>query len=126
MPSARTTSSAIAMPSVGFEKRLGLLEDQVKFIMNKLTVIDVKLANVHQTSSVLLDLEPLKVRIKRLIRKGESVSIDDLVNSRELKSYKWNMLEKALLDLVDDEVFDVAEGRSKKKLAGNIGRLIRR
>jgi hypothetical protein len=119
-------SISVTVPSTGLENRINLLEDQVKFIMTKLDAVDVRLASLVPTITSLKDISTIKMGIKRLIPPGESMTIDELIKSKELQNVEWRILEKTLLDLVDDEVFDVSAGKSKKKIAGNIGRLIRR
>lgn len=121
-------SPAVALPTsaAGLEQRVNLLENQIQFIMKKLSAIDVKLASNTQMTADLSDLSPIKGYIKRLIPKGRSMTIDEIALSDGLRNYEWLVIEKALIDLIDDEIFDASESNSSRKIAGNIGRIMRR
>lgn len=114
--------------SGSLEKRVGLLEEQVKFLMSKLGGVEVKLAK--DVSSDLFErnneLNNIKNIIKNKIVPGESMTVDELVKIKEIQSFSLSLIDRAVNDLIDDEVFDASEGYSKKKLGGNIGLLIRR
>lgn len=94
--------------------------------MKKLSAIDVRLASNTQMTADLADLSPIKGHIKRLIPQGRSMTIDEIAHSDGLRNYEWAAIEKALIDLIDDEIFDATESKSSKKIAGNIGRIMRR
>jgi len=112
--------------STSVEQRLDLLEGQIKYIMDKLKVLDSKLVDFKPSTSDSMSNYSIKNEVKQLISPGESLSIDEIRNSRKLRNVDWRSLEKILIEMVDEEIFDVSEGRSKYKLDRNIGRLIRR
>ncbi len=110
------------------EKRIGLLEEQVKFLMSKIGGVEIKLAkdvspDLFGRTNELINIKNI---IKTKIFPGESMTVDELVKIKELRNFSLNILERAVNDLIDDEVFDASEGYSKKKIGGNIGLLIRR
>ena len=114
--------------TVKLEKRINLLEQQVKFLMSKVDGIEVDLA--ERRSSKLIgggySISNIQNVIKSNVLPGDSISIDEIISITELQQYPINLIEKAIIDLIDDEIFDVSEGRSIQKIHGNIGRLIRR
>lgn len=107
------------------ELRLSDLENQVRYILSKLGTLELKsvaskpLVNGQQ-------LEEVKRLLKEFIPPSTSRTVDEITSVPALQHFPIAVIEQALLDLIDDEVFDVSEGASKLKLAGNIGRLIRR
>ena len=108
--------------------RVKLLEDQVRFLMSKIDSVEIKIANLKTSNLIGTDTESLEIKniIKSKILPGNSIAIDDLLDTRKLKKYSFEQIEKAIIDLIDDEIFDVSEGSSRTKIEGNIGRLIRR
>ena len=108
--------------------RVKLLEDQVRFLMSKIDSVEIKIANLKTSNLIGTDTDSLEIKniIKSKILPGNSIAIDDLLDTRKLKKYSFEQIEKAIIDLIDDEIFDVSEGSSKIKIEGNIGRLIRR
>ncbi|MHA1449148.1 MAG: C2H2-type zinc finger protein [Candidatus Hodarchaeales archaeon] len=120
------SSKSAYQPASDYEHRIELLENQVKFIMEKLNAIDIRLSSSEPVNLEIADLRPVKKRVKQLISRGESMILDTLMKDKKMKDFRWNIVEKALLELIDDEEFDVAEGNSRIKIAGNIARLIRR
>ncbi|MCH8908545.1 MAG: hypothetical protein IH840_15770 [Candidatus Heimdallarchaeota archaeon] len=66
----------------------------------------------------------IRAYLLREISKGRSVQIDQLANA--LKRYDWEMIENTITDLIDEEIFDISESSSKKKILGRYGMLIRR
>jgi len=112
--------------SAQIEKRVSLLEEQIRFIMNKLTAIDLKLSQGVPSKVSPSNLNLIKKELMKLIPRGQSMTIDKIASSLKFPETEWKTIEQAIIDLVDDEVFDVSEGRSHRKVAGNIGRLIRR
>ena len=81
-------------------------------------------AKSHEISTA--DLNPVKAILKQMIPTGNSIGIDELSKSDYLQEYNWKLVEKAIIELVDEEILDVSEGSSSKKIAGYIGRVIRR
>lgn len=108
--------------------RVKLLEDQVRFLMSKIDSVEIKIANLKTSNLIGTETDSLEIKniIKSKILPGNSIAIDDLLDTRKLKKYSFEQIEKAIIDLIDDEIFDVSEGSSKTKIEGNIGRLIRR
>jgi len=110
------------------EERLNLLENQVKFLMLKVGSIEAKLgqekkSTLEKTTSMLSNI---KETIVSIIPPGNSMTIDELITHKNLKNISKNVLEQAVNDLIDEEIFDTSEGYSNQKLEGNIGRIIRR
>jgi len=101
------------------DDRVSRLERQMKIILEKNESDQDFQVDQNEVSKI-------KQIIYGLIQPGASRTIDEIVNNDIMRTKKWHNIERALLDLIDDEVFDVSEGNSKKKLTGNIGRLIRR
>jgi len=107
------------------ETRLSELEKQVRFIMEKLSTVEIRMAGpVEALEST--KIQPLKKLILRLIPQGTVISTDEIRAKKDFQNYQSKDLERALLELVDEEYFDVAEGKSRWTLSGNIGLLIRR
>lgn len=71
-------------------------------------------------------VEEVKPLIVGLFPPGTSRTLDEIERDPALAAYPWGVLAAALTALVDDEVFDVSEGKSTRKLNDTIGRLIRR
>ena len=110
------------------EKRVGSLEEQVKFLMSKIGGVEVKLAK-DRTSMVIgvsNNLINIKDIIKSKIIPGDSITVDELIKIKELQKFSLTLIEQAVNDLIDDEIFDASEGYSTQKIGGNIGLLIRR
>ena len=109
-------------------KRIDLLENQIKYIMSKIGSIDIILAKDRTDELVgggFKIAEIQNIIISKILPR-DSISIDELISLHELDKYPKNLIEKAIINLIDDEIFDVSEGRSIQKILGNIGRLIRR
>ena len=108
--------------------RVKLLEEQVKFLMSEITVskISVMKEGNGDILTVTTDLSEIKKFIKSLISPGESITIDDLIEINEIQKIPLITLKHSIYDLIDDNVFDVAEGNSRQKIGGKIGVLIRK
>jgi len=124
----KITKSRKVQVSVKLEERVNLLEEQVKFLMSKIDNFDVYLAKERSSKQVgggynIFDVQEI---IKSKALPGDSISIDEIMNIKKLRKYPKNLIEKAIIDLIDDEIFDASEGRSNQKIQGNIARLIRR
>jgi hypothetical protein len=110
------------------EERVNLLEDQVKYLMSKIDNFEVYLAKERSSKQVgggysLSDVQKI---IKSKVPPGNSISIDEVMNIKKLRKYPKSLIEKAIIDLIDDEIFDGSEGRSSQKIQGHIARIIRR
>jgi hypothetical protein len=108
--------------------RVKLLEDQVKFLMSEISVSKVSLTkkNEHDILTVTTDLAEIKKFIKSLLLPGESITVDELIELNEIQKIPLITLKHSIYDLVDENVFDVAEGNSRQKIGGKIGILIRK
>ncbi len=108
--------------------RVKLLEDQVKFLMSEISVskISVMKEDDHDLLTVTTDLAEIKKFIKSLISPGESITIDELIEINEIQKIPLITLKHSIYDLIDENVFDVAEGKSRQKIGGKIGVLIRK
>lgn len=120
--------STVKPRSITVANRLKLVEDQIKFIMIKIDEIDVKLANLSfsDSSNDTRGIIDIKNIIKSNILPGKSITVDDLLSFKGLNKFTKDLIYTALIDLVDEEIFDVSEGNSRNKIQGYIGRLIRR
>ena len=114
--------------SAKLEERINLLEEQVKFLMSKIDNFEVYLAKDRSSKLVGggYNISDVQLIIKSKVFPGDSISIDEIMNLKKLKKYPKNLIEKAIIDLIDDEIFDGSDGRSIQKIHGNIARLIRR
>lgn len=108
--------------------RVKLLEDQVKFLMSEISVskISIMKEGDHDILTVTTDLAEIKKFIKSIISPGESITIDELIEINEIQKIPLITLKHSIYDLIDEEVFDVAEGKSRQKIGGKIGVLIRK
>jgi len=108
--------------------RVKLLEDQVKFLMSEITVskISVMKEDNRDILTVTTDLAEIKKFIKSLISPGESITIDELIEINEIQKIPLITLKHSIYDLIDENVFDVAEGNSRQKIGGKIGVLVRK
>jgi len=127
-PSKVAKKKPVSIVTTKIEGRVKLLEEQVRFLMSKIDSVEIKIANLKTSNLIGTETDSLEIKniIKSKILPGNSIAIDDLLDTRKLKKYSFEQIEKAIIDLIDDEIFDVSEGSSKTKIEGNIGRLIRR
>ncbi len=109
-------------------KRVNLLEKQVKFIMDKISSVELNISQLKSGKRGIsgIEYENLKNKIISLIKPGKSITIDEIYRIKEFKTLSLENLGRAIDDLVDEELFDVSEGGSKLKIHDNIGRIIRR
>ncbi|MFX1366915.1 MAG: hypothetical protein ACFFAH_11240 [Promethearchaeota archaeon] len=108
--------------------RVVLLEKQVKYVMDKISSIELILSHLKPEKKGLSNNEyqNIKLKILSLIKPGRSMTIDEIYQIKEFKNYSLKKLGTAIDDLVDEELFDVSEGGSKLRIHDNIGRIIRR
>ncbi|MHA1996820.1 MAG: hypothetical protein ACTSU9_01810 [Promethearchaeota archaeon] len=127
-PKKVTTGSAktpLSPSTKKIEARFANIEHQIKFIMEKISSLESLIQSsgkAPRRSSV----QEIKVVMKKLIPHGKSVNIDSLLKAKEMMKFDRNSTERAILELIDDEVFDASESSSKEKIDGYIGRIIRR
>ena len=107
--------------------RIRLLEDQVKFLMSKISVSDVQISTEGNRDliSITSDLSDIKKFIKSLIKPGETITIDELLELREIQKIPLITLKHAIYDLIDESFFETLEGKSRQRLFGKIGILKR-
>ena len=109
-------------------KRVNLLEKQVKFIMDKITSVELVISQRRSEKRGLSgkEYENLKDKIISLVKPGRSITIDQIYQTEKFNNLSLEKLGKIIDELVDEELFDVSEGGSKLMIHGNIGRIIRR
>ena len=107
--------------------RIRLLEEQVKFLMSKISVSEIKLSSDENREIITItsDLRDIKRFIKSVINPGESISIDELIEIRELQKIPLITLKHAIYDLIDENILNSSEGNSRQKLGGKIKILTR-
>lgn len=108
--------------------RVKLLEEQVKFLMSEISLskVSVMKENGRDLLTVTTDLAEIKKFIKSLISPGESITIDELIELNEIQKIPLITLKHSIYDLIDENIFDVAEGKSRQKIGGKIGVLVRK
>jgi len=108
--------------------RVKLIEEQVKFLMSEISVSKISLIKEDDRDllTVTTDLAEIKKFIKSLISPGESITIDELIEINEIQKIPLITLKHSIYDLIDENVFDVAEGNSRQKIGGKIGVLVRK
>ncbi len=108
--------------------RVKLLEDQVKFLMSEISVSKISVMKEvnHDILTVTTDLAEIKKFIKSLVSPGESITIDELIEINEIQKIPLITLKHSIYDLIDENVFDVEEGKSRQKIGGKIGVLKRK
>ena len=107
--------------------RIRLLEDQVKFLMSKISVSDVQISTDGNRDliSITSDLSDIKKFIKSLINPGEIITIDELIEIREIQKIPLITLKHAIYDLIDENFLEPLEGKSRQRLFGKIAILKR-
>ena len=113
--------------NVELKGRIRLLEEQVKFLMSKINVTEVRISKDKDRDLIIItsNLEDIKKFIKSMLSPGESITIDDLIEKKELQKIPLITLKHAIYDLIEDGIFEVSEGSSRQKIGGNIGLLTR-
>ena len=108
--------------------RIKLLEEQVKFLMSKISFSDIELREEDNRDIITItsDLGDLKRFIKSIIHPGEQITIDELIEIRELQKIPLITIKHVIYDLIEENIFDIIEGKSRQKFGGNIGVLIRK
>lgn len=108
--------------------RVKLLEEQVKFLMSEISVSKISLMKEDNSNilTVTTDLAEIKKFIKSIISPGESITIDELIEMSEIQKIPLITLKHSIYDLIDENVFDAAEGKSRQKIGGKIGVLKRK
>ncbi|MFX0018533.1 MAG: hypothetical protein ACFFAK_15930 [Promethearchaeota archaeon] len=107
--------------------RIRLLEDQVRFLMSKISVTEVKILKDKDRDLITItsNLSDIKKFIKSMLSPGESITIDDLIEIKELQKIPLITVKHAIYDLIEEGIFEVSEGSSRQKIGGKIGLLTR-
>lgn len=107
--------------------RIRLLEEQVRFLMSKISASEVKISkkNNHEIITITSDLSDIKRFIKSLFSPGESVTIDQLIEMEEIQKIPLVSLKHAIYDLIDENSFEPFEKQSHQKIGGKISALLR-
>jgi len=82
--------------------RIRLLEEQVKFLMSKISVSEITIGTEadRDVITVTSDLTDVKKFIKALISPGESITIDELIEIKEIQKIPLVALKHAIYDLI--------------------------
>jgi hypothetical protein len=107
--------------------RIKLLEEQVKFLMSKISFSEIELyeKDNHDFITISSDLGDIKRFIKSFITPGESITIDELIEIKQLQKIPLITIKHVIYDLIEENVFEVIEGNSRQKIGNNIGMLKR-
>lgn len=108
--------------------RVRLLEEQVKFLMSKISVSEITVGTEADGDiiTVTSDLSDVKKFIKAIISPGETITIDELIEIKEIQKIPLVALKHAVYDLIEENIFDAREGNSRQKIGGKIGILVRK
>ncbi|MFW9938947.1 MAG: hypothetical protein ACFFD5_14975 [Candidatus Thorarchaeota archaeon] len=108
--------------------RIRLLEEQVKFLMSKISVSEITIGTEanRDVITVISDLADVKKFIRALISPGEAITIDELIEIKEIQKIPLVALKHAIYDLIEEDIFDAREGNSRQKIGGKIGILVRK
>ena len=116
------STNAIAL----IEQRLQTMEQQIKYVMQKLTQIEVQLSSDQTNNLNLNGTSEIKQIILKIVPPGSNIKVDELLQKPQLTTFKFDQIERAVLDLIDEERLDFSEGSSIKKFRSSIARIIRR
>lgn len=107
--------------------RIKLLEDQVKFLMSKISFSEIELLEKDNRDVITIssDLGDIKRFIASIITPGESISIDELIEIKQLQKIPLITIKHVIYDLIDENVFEPIEGNSRQKIGNKIGILKR-
>ncbi|MFX1314630.1 MAG: hypothetical protein ACFE9T_02110 [Promethearchaeota archaeon] len=110
------------------EKRVNLLEKQVKLLTNTLNEIknDRYKGEIRAVIEKVSNFDEIKKIIITRIKPGNTLSVDELIEIKELQEYPLTMIARAIIDLIEDEILLGLEGDSIQKIGGKIGLLIRK
>ena len=69
--------------------RIRLLEDQVKFLMSKISVSDVRISKEKDRDIITItsDLGDIKKFVKSMLTPGDSITIDELIEIKSCKKF---------------------------------------
>ncbi len=111
------------------------MKNQIRFLFSKVDMLEktmnlsgAKFSNASKSirnRSIPTNLGTIRANLKNLIKIGESSTIDEILEHDSMQKFSKNSIKKVISDLIDEEVFDCAEGNSKEKVDGEIGLIIR-
>lgn len=109
------------------ETRVDNIETQIKFIIEKIN--SLLLSNTvyqKETGEIITEKEIIKIKkiLMRAFSRGSSFSVDEIFQLKELKLYSFDTIEKVILRLIDDGIFEGTDGTSSIKIDKYIGRII--
>jgi DNA replication protein DnaD len=107
--------------------RIKLLEEQVKFLMSKISFSEIELLEEENRNVITIssDLGDIKRFITSIISPGESITIDELIEIKQLQKIPLITLKHVIYDLIDENVFEAIEGTSRQKIGNKVGMLKR-
>lgn len=107
--------------------RIKLLEEQVKFLMSKISFSEIELLEEENRNVITIssDLGDIKRFITSIISPGESITIDELIEIKQLQKIPLITLKHVIYDLIDENVFEAIEGNSRQKIGNKVGMLKR-
>jgi hypothetical protein len=106
--------------------RVKLLEEQVRFLMSEISVSKVFYKDDRDIITVTTDLADIKKFIKSIISPGETITIDDLIELKEIQKIPLIALKHSIYDLIEEGIFEGVSGNSRQKIGGKIGVLLRK
>ncbi|GAB4314595.1 MAG: hypothetical protein Kow0069_16110 [Promethearchaeota archaeon] len=119
---ARSTATS-ADVFADLKRRVRDLENQVRYLMEKVDQIELRGVARGQSS---VDAYPrVKEIVLSYLKKGQSASVDELLERTTLKDLPWDVVKEGLETIVDEELLNVSQGKSDRKIGWNHGRLIR-
>ena len=110
------------------EKRVILLEQQVKSLTTTLSEIknDRYKGEIRAVIEKVSSFDEVKKIIITRIKPGDTLSVDELIEIKELQEYPLTMIARSIIDLIEEEILLGLEGDSIQKIGGKIGLLIRK
>ncbi len=124
----KTINKRVPKSSAAIETRFSLIEEQIKFIMSKITQIESKLArNISKSTKISENLmDKIKAIIISELSPGQKISVDNLLKIKKFGKISISNIGRAIEELIDEEVLDCSDGRSTQKIGKDIAILIRR
>ena len=127
-PAAKSLDSAIESGGLrNLELRLGQIEKQIAFLMDKVAAIESHMGvSPNPQATPQIDSSRLQKIIMKVVGARSSITVDDLLGEPMLRGVAEADIGRAVVDLIDQGVFDVSDANSRRKINGNIGLLIPR
>lgn len=108
-------------------QRVSALETQNKMILERLLALESQIRSTSSQSSTTQSSKAnseVRSFLLRNLSRGKSVNVDRIAD--KTNNYPWSVVEKIISEMVDEEVFDIAEANSKHKVLDRFGMIIRR